>query len=268
MTATRLDARYTREVRDFLLKDPVGNVFPIGVFEQWGLAAVHGGTWLGCVRGDGALAAVVYAGPKDTLGRASIAVAMGEPSDCIALGEAVARQGGAAWVIGEDVQSDALWRGLGNPAARVNSSQVLMHIEATTEGDTIACRVAERGDLPWVLSVAHAQLKEDLGVDESRILAPEVALAGEFVGEHEQRRVYRAKLATQCSAGVQVGGVWVDPLYRNRGFGQAGTRGLIRPLLDRFPRVTLHVRTDNAAAIQCYERVGFKRERAFRVLVR
>ena len=268
MTATPLDDCHTRAVREFLHGDPVGNVFPIGVFERWGLAPVHGGRWFGCMHSDGTLAAVGYAGSKDAEGRATIAVAVGDPRACEVVGEGIARRGGASWVIGEAAQSDALWRGLGDPPTRIQSSQVLMNLEAVTEGDTLTCRAADRSDLSWVLSVSHAQLKEDLGVIESRILAPDVALTGEFIGEVDGRRVFRAKLATLCSAGVQVGGVWVDPEFRNRGLGQAGMRGLVLPLLERFPRVTLHVRTENVAAIRCYERVGFKRERAFRVLVR
>jgi len=268
MTATLLDDRHLHAVREFLHRDPVGNVFPIGVFEQWGLSPVHGGRWLGCMQTDGTLEAVGYAGPSDAEGRASIAVALGDPRVCALLGAEMAREGGASWVIGEEAQSDALWRGLGEPLARVQSSQVLMNLESVTHGTTLMCRAADRSDLSWVLSASHAQLQEDLGVTESRILAPEVALMGEFVGEVDGRRVFRAKVATRCSAGVQVGGVWVDPEYRNRGLGQAGMRGLVRPLLDRFPRVTLHVRTENVAAIQCYQRVGFERERAFRVWVR
>ena len=268
MDATPLDESHASIVRDFLFTDPVANVFLIGIMERWGLAPTQSGSWWGCFASSGVIHSLVYAGPSDQFGRASIAVASGDPGSCVVLGEALLEHGGASWVIGEQASSDALWLGLGNPPARVQSDQTLMCATRATPGRTLEIRDAQPSDLVWVLSASSAMLKEDLGISEPQILPPHVAITGECVGLHEGERVFRAKLATSCSAGAQIGGIWVDPRHRHLGLGRAGTRGTIQPLLETHPRVTLHVRTDNRTAIRCYESVGFAPVRAFRVMVR
>ena len=135
MNATPLDERHTRAVRAILYADPVANMFPIGVFERWGLAPVYGGCWWGCGDGAGGLAAVLYCGPRYSDGAASVAVAVGEESACENLGMVLSERGGAAWVVGERTASDALWVGLGAPPLRVRSDQVLMQTTTVTAGD-------------------------------------------------------------------------------------------------------------------------------------
>ena len=170
-------------------------------------------------------------------------------------------------MVGERTASDALWSGLGNPTPRVRSDQILMQATDVTAGAVLNCRAALASDRDWVSAASSSMIKEDLGLEGDGWVSERV-MTGEYVGSHAARRVYRAKVATRCSVGAQIGGVWVDPSCRRRGLGAAGTRGLIRHLLERHPRVTLHVRTDNGSAIRCYESVGFAAVRAFRVLVR
>jgi [ribosomal protein S18]-alanine N-acetyltransferase len=51
----------------------------------------------------------------------------------------------------------------------------------------------------------------------------------------------------------------VHPDYRHQGFGQLLLWGLLRSAVDReLARATLEVRVDNAAALQLYEKFGFK----------
>jgi hypothetical protein len=266
MNATSLDQRHQSAVRALLHADPVANIFPIGVFERWGLAPVRGSRWWGFPGENGELSAVLYSGPTRSDGVASVAVAVGDQAACESLGRVLAERGGAAWVVGERTASDALWVGLGSPPMQVRSEQILMQATTVTAGAALDCRAAQASDWPWVCSASDSMIKEEMGVD-SEALSDRV-MAGEYVGSHDARRVYRARVATRCSAGVQIGGVWVDPSCRRRGMGTAGTRGLTRQLLERHPRVTLHVRTDNESAIRCYEAVGFAPVRAFRVLVR
>lgn len=268
MNATPLDESHAAVTRDFLFADPVANVFLIGVMERWGLASAQTGSWWGCFGPTGVLHSLVYRGPEDQHGRASIAVASGTPESCVVLGETLAEQGGVAWVIGERSLSDALWRGLGNPSARVQSEQTLMCATRVVSGQTLEIRNAQPYDLVWVLGASSAMLKEDLGISEPQVLPPNAAITGEYVGLHEGQRVFRAKLATSCSAGAQIGGIWVEPRYRHFGLGRAGTRAVVQQLLGTHTRVTLHVRTDNLKAIRCYESVGFTPVRAFRVMVR
>lgn len=268
MNATRLDGRHVGAVRKFLTDDPIGNVFLIGVFERFGVAPVQGGAWWACFSGDRCIDALLYSSPKRVDGLAQIAAVAGDTAAGFALGVALEDAGGAAWVVGERAAADSVWAGMGNPAARVRSDQILMHAVSVNKGSLLDVREAVLADLPWVLHASSSMSREDLGVEEPAALRPDRALFGEMVAVHQSRRVYRAKVTTECSAGAQVGGIWVEPDFRGRGLGQSATRALVTCLLARHPRVTLHVRADNRAAIRCYEAVGFQAERDFRVLVR
>lgn len=61
--------------------------------------------------------------------------------------------------------------------------------------------------------------------------------------------------------GAQVAGVFVQPEWRNRGIAAAALSALARHLLDQgLPVVSLHVRSDNIAAVAAYDRAGFRDE--------
>ena len=70
--------------------------------------------------------------------------------------------------------------------------------------------------------------------------------------------VFKAEASAWTPSAVQVQQVWVDPAMRGRGYGARGMRDLCRLLLERTPRVTLFVRTDNAPAVALYESIGME----------
>ena len=55
-----------------------------------------------------------------------------------------------------------------------------------------------------------------------------------------------------------LGNVATHPAFRNRGFGRRVTARLCRSLLEEVDHVGLNVRSDNAAALRCYESLGFE----------
>lgn len=69
--------------------------------------------------------------------------------------------------------------------------------------------------------------------------------------------------------GAQLAGVFVDPAYRGRGLARRGIADLAHRLVrDGMPCVTLHVRTDNVAAIRAYEAAGFGQRRRWLLALR
>lgn len=254
----------------------MGNLFSIGVLERWGLSWVKDSEWWGVFDGTESLRAVVYAGNRRADGRFGLAVASGTSDAAEVLGLTLAARGGVAWVVGETSATEALWRGLGGHGSRIASDQILMEALTAGDGDGLPIRTAMPSDFEWVSTAASSMMREDLGVDiagdrPTQFLSSIhacIASGQEFIGYHEGRRVFRARMGTDCSGGAQIGGIWVDPSHRGAGIGRAGTRALVRELLSRVPRVTLHVRQDNEVAIRCYKASGFVPVRAFRLLVR
>jgi hypothetical protein len=165
---------------------------------------------------------------------------------------------------------------MGNPTPSINSDQCLYELKKTSQGESLALRFATEEDQQWVTHVATEMMKEDFGIeqftDDEQSFHHEI-YAGirsqqEFIGETNGHPVFRIKISTQCSDGAQIGGTWVDPEWRGKGIGQAGIRAACKHLLMHTPRVTLHVRESNVAAIGCYTATGFNAVQAFRLLSR
>lgn len=55
-----------------------------------------------------------------------------------------------------------------------------------------------------------------------------------------------------------LGNIVTHPDYRGKGFGKAVTAGLCRSLFEHVENIGLNVKTDNAAAIALYEKLGFE----------
>ena len=81
-----------------------------------------------------------------------------------------------------------------------------------------------------------------------------------FVRFDDHRRlIFKVDLsATSTRYGVQISGVYTEPASRGRGWATRAITALIAELFARgYPRVTLYVNSENAAARRVYERVGF-----------
>jgi ribosomal protein S18 acetylase RimI-like enzyme len=57
---------------------------------------------------------------------------------------------------------------------------------------------------------------------------------------------------------AEIGHIGTDPAFRGRGLAASCTRALVLDLLQRCPRVILHVVDSNRNAVSLYRRVGFK----------
>ena len=63
-----------------------------------------------------------------------------------------------------------------------------------------------------------------------------------------------------------IGGIYVDPSYRQRGIGEAISLKLTRQLLEKNKKPYLFVMTNNKNAIHLYEKIGYKISTPYRIL--
>ncbi|MGB0637946.1 MAG: GNAT family N-acetyltransferase, partial [Myxococcota bacterium] len=225
---------------------------------------------------DNRLNAACYAGAKGPDGSFGIVVPTGDPQACQTLGLSIAIRGGARWSVGERNATDSLWAGMGNLTPSIHSDQYLYELTTPTHGESLPLRFATEDDQPWVIHAATEMMKEDFGLDDflddeasfHQEIQAGIRAQHELIGESNGHPVFRIKISSQCSDGVQLGGTWVDPAWRGKGVGQAGMRATCKHLLLHTPRITLHVRERNMAAIGCYRATGFHAVQAFRLLSR
>jgi len=122
-----------------------------------------------------------------------------------------------------------------------------------------AVRLAELGADPsvarWWPGITEAALGETARGEEEGVVAYTVVVAGEVAGliqhSEENEPEYR-------HASVDV---WLGAPFQGRGLGTDAVRTMVLHLVrDRgHHRVTIDPAAENAAAIRCYERVGFRR---------
>lgn len=81
-----------------------------------------------------------------------------------------------------------------------------------------------------------------------------------FVWFDDHRRLlFKADVSAQSRYGVQISGVYTPPQFRGQGIATRAMVDLCRAMFARgWPRVTLYVNDQNAAARRVYERVGFE----------
>lgn len=274
----------TAALRQLLLQDVDTNLFLLGTLDQWGLHRRDGSWWWGC--GDRrVLQAAVWVGrgsPPGTEPR-GLAVPWGTEPESRALGARLAARHPPAMVIGPRAAADALWEGLGGPAARTWFDQRLYVQTRDTDGPRLRLRVARVEELDAVADMAGRMMAEDLGQDpriedpdthrervRARILAGRVLLGFDPDGPDDAPPVFKLDVGSRYGAGAQVGGTYVEPHARGRGLGAAGMRAACAALRRQRPglRLTLHVNEANTAAVRTYARVGFQAAAPFRLAMR
>ena len=278
MRAVRLRAAQIPELYALLREDIATNLFLLDLLETRGLGAWSTEEWYG-VWHDGALiAAALIVGRARPGQPARLGVAYGDTDGCREIG-ARARWGGPVdMLIGPRAPSDALWAGLAEPQpAKVFYEQRLYLCTAPTDGEALPLRVARPDEAPLIEVMSAEMMREDLGVDPRETEPARHRLAVQrrveegrtLVGEDEGGAVVFVLEVGTCRAeGAQVGGTYVPPAHRGKGLAIRGMRAAVQRLLDSVDSVSLHVNEANTAAVRCYERVGFVRGAAFRLLIR
>lgn len=276
-----LQAHHHDELVAWFSRDPASHVFQLNQLERGSLESDRRGTWIATRAADGSLRAVLHVRWPIDGGPAQNAVPAGEPAACTILGQRLRRRGGSRMVVGERAACDALWLGMDKPWFRIAYDQRLYTCTAVTDGPMLAVERAKPGDVDALVPMHTDMLREDLGVPPDTIdrfaqwaqlhrsVSTGRILVVRSTDPHNPLR-FCIDIGDPASAGAQVGGTFVPAVFRGKGVATAAMRGVCRFLFDHHdcPRVTLHVHEENRAAVKCYERAGFVKDAAFRLMVR
>jgi RimJ/RimL family protein N-acetyltransferase len=261
----RLGAEDEPALRALLDASPVVNLF----LRAWLDAhPVDRGYWYGTAD----LGAAVMVVP----GRVTVPFA---PDDGAAaqLGGHLRAQHSPTLLVGPRAACDGLWAGWANgwSPRRRHDQRLYVHDGRPPEGDDPpGLRLAALADAPAVAHESGRMEREDTGVDPTRDLAGHLEAVRErirtgrtFVIEERPGLVFQVHVGTLHPDGAQLGGTWVPPRARGRGLATAGVGAVVRRLRAIAPRVTLHVHEANAPAVRVYEKVGFRRDAPYRLIV-
>lgn len=196
-----------------------------------------------------------------------------DPADAAALGAHLRQHHAPTLLVGPRAACDALWAtwAPGAPVLRRHDQRLFVLREVPPGEPPPGLRRARTEERDLVADAAARMELEDLGRDPSgdpthREAAAERIRDGRtFVVVRDGELRYAINVGVVHPDGCQLGGTWVPPEHRGRGLATAATAAVCRHL--RAPLVTLHANEANAAAVRVYEKIGFQRDAAFRLVV-
>jgi predicted GNAT family acetyltransferase len=250
-----------------LVREPVVNLFLLGFLATH---PVDRALWYG-VRDRGVLVGVALVLPD------RLAVPYAPDADAAsALGTYLAGRHTPSLVVGPRAACDALFARWSHGATpRRRHDQRLYRLEWIDDGiDPDGFRAARWDERDVIARQAAAMEREDLGAErtedvqlDEQVVQERIKAGRTWVIERENDIVFQVNVGTSHALGCQIGGTWVPVEQRGQGLATAGVAAACRRLLPRHPRVTLHVNEANAPAVCVYEKVGFLRDAAFRLII-
>jgi len=273
MQATRLYPDQRADLLRLLRPEPDTNLFLIDIAQRRALSNNLDETWIGIGDPLEAVALVVGRAAEDLPAR--LVVPFGDPDGCVHIGQRIRQDGPVTMLIGPRAESDAIWSGLGQNTPSVRFNQRLYTCTEVAEGLGLPIRLATIEDAPRIAPLAAAMMVEDLGVDPRspdpgahlNSVRSRCTSSRTILSEKDGQICFLLNVGTFCDDGTQVGGTYVPPEFRGRGYATAGMRAAATTLLSLTRCVTLHVNEANTPAVRCYERTGFQRMAPFRLII-
>lgn len=259
----------TREVTDFLSREPLINIYLLSRLEEERTAAA---TQMFTVRHESKIVMVASLATNIVL-----AAAPGERSDLIDSASAliadriITRVLPVRAIISPFHLVDPLWERLRSrlePPTVVRMNQPVYAIRRRLDfPDLQTVRFGTVADLDKLVPACAAMHKEEVGIDP---LLRDSAGYRERIRELVERkrsivRIEQGEIGSKCefsaetAAAVQLMGVWTHPRFRRRGLARQTLREVCGHLFRRGKAVTLFVNDFNLPAIALYESLGFSR---------
>jgi len=250
-----------------LLQDPVQNLFLLGVLEA---QPVHRAHWYG-VADAGAPRALIALFP----GRLVVPWCP-DAADAATIARRIPASAHARMIVGPRDACDAIWsvwRTKTAPACHFDQRLYTCGTPSPEPHDD-QVRLATLADQTDVMRNARAMEIEDLGRDP--VTEDPSSFANSTVDRINDGRTwvsgapgaicFQVSVGTRTGQGCQVGGTWVSPKLRGQGIATRAMRAVTARLLLQHPLVTLHVNEANTPAVSAYERAGYHRGAAYRLI--
>ncbi len=159
------------------------------------------------------------------------------------------------------------------PAREIRARQPLLRLDdPPIIAPDPAVRLVRPVELEPYLSAAVRMFIAEVGVDpragdggrgyRSR-MASLIEEGRAFASFDRGRVVFKAEIGALSHSVGQIQGVWVDPVYRGRGLGAAGTAAVAQHIVASGRAASLYVNGYNQAARTAYARVGFTSDGTF-----
>jgi hypothetical protein len=262
------------ELRSFLAKDPIQNLYLLGVLEEHGISGRVGATPMRflLLREAGQVVAAAFSGGS------LLVPCVYEAPMAGALAKALKGQVPFKGSMGDRTSVDALFWALNDGAAvRISRPQRLFVATADALGPFVESqlRLAIPPELDKVLSLAANCVRDNMGRD------PLAEGSTEFRARVEQRIassrtyvlrtggaiVFKVDVGVRSQYGAELEGVYTVAPHRKKGIATRCLGQLARSLLSALPRLTIRIDEGDVALSSACRKVGFHATRPQRLLL-
>ncbi len=262
------------DLRTFLARDPVQNLYALGILEEHGIRGRAGAAPMRylVLRENGQVLASAFCGGS------LVVPGVYEPAVANALGKALQGQVQLKGCIGERFAVDALfWNLSAGAAVRVSRPQRLFVATADALGPFTEPQLkpATPADAEEVLALSAGWVRENMGRDPLAEGAAafrarvdrRIAAGRTWVYRQGGPIVFKADVGVRCQYGAELEGIYTAGPYRKRGIATRALGQLSRTLLSALPRLTIRVDERDVALSSACRKVGYSPARPQRLLL-
>ena len=265
---------HAAELRRFLAKDPIQNLYLLGILEEHGISGRAGATpmrfWM--LRDGDQLRGAAFAGG------ALVVPSVSEPAMATPLAKALKGKVQFKGSVGDRASVDALfWALNGGAAVRISRPQRIFVATADALGPFVEpqLRLATPPEVEAVVPLAAAWVRDNMGRD------PLADGADQFRARVEQRIassrtyvlriggaiVFKVDIGVRSQYGAEVEGVYTVAPHRRKGIATRALGQLARSLLSGLPRLTIRIDEGDVALASACRKIGFHASRPQRLLM-
>ncbi|HYV49398.1 MAG TPA: DUF4081 domain-containing protein [Myxococcaceae bacterium] len=263
-------------LRAFLTRDATHNMYALGILEEFGIAPHAGRAFWGRFWGRD-LAAVLFVGGEGGL----LVPSASDPQEIAAIAEEVSGHGTLKLraALGEKNAVDGLMKHFCPDRPRVSRTYKLYTVTADDLGPFTnpSLRLAREGDLPQLVELAAAAVREQIDRDPLREdpegfkarVAQRVRGKRTYVLVDERKRlVFKVDVGSRSQYGAELEGLYTVPEERGSDQATLSLGQISRFLLSSLPRLTLRVDDRDPWLAAVARKVGYAPGKSCRLVVR
>ncbi|AKF79922.1 DUF4081 domain-containing protein [Myxococcus faecalis] len=261
-------------LRALLSKDPVHNLYLLGLLEEFGIAARGRIPFAFYGRFDNKLlTAAVFVGGEGGL----VVPSASDASATSVIADALASSLSLKAAVGDKSSVDALLRSLSPGKPRLSRTQRLFSVSADDLGPFTnpLLRLAREEDLPRLLPLAQGYVREAMERDplsedprgyEARVVQ-RVRQKRTYVLEENDALVLKVDIGSRSQYGAELEGLYTLPSERQKGHATLCLGQISRHLLSSLPRLTMRIDERDESTARIARKVGYLAGRTWRLVL-
>ncbi|PTL82311.1 GNAT family N-acetyltransferase [Vitiosangium sp. GDMCC 1.1324] len=274
VTVQQLAARDSDALRALLAKDPVHNLYLLGLLQEFGIASGdHRSSITYWGRFDGkTLTAAVFVGGGGGL----VVPSASDGAHTGVIADALAERVRLKATVGEKPAVDALVRSLCAGKPRLSKTYRLFSVSADDLGPFTnpLLRLAREDEVPRLMPLAIGAVKEIYERDalaedphfEARV-AQRVRARRTYVLEENGELVFKVDIGSRSQFGAELESLYTVPSQRGKGHATLCLGQISRFLLSSLPRLTLRIEEKNESLARIARKVGYLAGRTQRLVL-